>query len=46
MAERIEAKGNKNVHFVYFALNINIDDTDNDNKTYHFPEQINLIFLG
>lgn len=33
-----EAKGNKNVHFVYLALNINIDGTkDEETKTYHFP---------
>lgn len=31
-----EAKGNKNLHFVYFALNINIDGTDHA-KTYDFP---------
>lgn len=28
--------GNKNLHFLYFALNINIDTTDDDND-YHFP---------
>lgn len=32
-----EAKGNRNLHFVYLALNINIDGTDHENKTYHFP---------
>lgn len=33
-----EAKGNKNFHFVYLALNINIDGTkDQDTKTYNFP---------
>lgn len=32
-----EAKGNKNVHFVYLALNINIDDTGSKTKIYHFP---------
>ncbi|WP_346985331.1 DUF2490 domain-containing protein [Chryseobacterium sp. POE27] len=32
-----EAKGNKNFHFVYLALNINIDDTNPPAKTYHFP---------
>lgn len=32
-----DAKGNKNVHFVYLALNINIDGTDHPQKTYHFP---------
>ncbi|MCY0968463.1 DUF2490 domain-containing protein [Chryseobacterium wangxinyae] len=33
-----DAKGNKNVHFVYLALNINIDGTkNNETKTYHFP---------
>ena len=28
--------GNKNIRFVYFALNINIDGTD-DERDYHFP---------
>lgn len=32
-----DASGNKNVHFVYLALNINIDGTDHHTKTYHFP---------
>ncbi len=32
-----DAKGNKNVHFVYLALNINIDGTGHEQKTYHFP---------
>ncbi|MBW7674452.1 DUF2490 domain-containing protein [Chryseobacterium chendengshani] len=33
-----DAKGNKNVHFIYLALNINIDGTkDQETKTYHFP---------
>lgn len=32
-----EAKGNKNFHFIYLALNINIDDTNPPAKTYHFP---------
>ncbi|MGE4514134.1 MAG: DUF2490 domain-containing protein, partial [Chryseobacterium sp.] len=32
-----EAKGNKNFHFVYLALNINIDDTNPPVKTYQFP---------
>lgn len=32
-----EAKGNRNLHFVYFALNINIDDSGSEKKTYHFP---------
>ena len=32
-----DAKGNKNVHFLYIALNINIDDTNDQHKTYHFP---------
>lgn len=33
-----EATGNRNSHFIYFALNISIDGTDHDHKkTYHFP---------
>lgn len=33
-----EAAGNKNLHFVYLALNINIDGTkNNETKTYNFP---------
>ncbi len=32
-----EAKGNKNTHFVYLALNINIDGTKHPEKTYEFP---------
>ena len=31
-----EAKGNKNLHYLYLALNINIDGTK-ENKIYHFP---------
>lgn len=32
-----EAKGNKNLHFVYLALNINIDDTNHPVKTFDYP---------
>jgi hypothetical protein len=32
-----EAKGNKNLHFIYLALNINIDGTGHPVKTYDFP---------
>ena len=32
-----EASGNKNIHFLYVALNINIDNSDNKNESYHFP---------
>ena len=32
-----EASGNKNIHFLYLALNINIDNSDNKNESYHFP---------
>ncbi|SHE39917.1 DUF2490 domain-containing protein [Chryseobacterium takakiae] len=32
-----EASGNKNFHFVYLALNINIDATKHPKKTYDFP---------
>ncbi len=32
-----EAKGNKNLHFIYLALNINIDGTNHEVKTYDFP---------
>ncbi len=30
------SSGNRNLHFLYLALNINIDGTDDD-KDYHFP---------
>lgn len=32
-----EASGNKNFHFVYLALNINIDATKHPKKTFDFP---------
>lgn len=33
-----DAKGNKNVHFIYLALNINLDGTkEHKAKTYEFP---------
>ncbi|WP_292009173.1 DUF2490 domain-containing protein [Chryseobacterium sp.] len=32
-----EASGNKNYHFIYLALNINIDGTDHHHKSYDFP---------
>lgn len=32
-----DAKGNKNLHFIYLALNINIDGTNHEVKTYDFP---------
>lgn len=32
-----EALGNKNFHFVYLALNVNIDGTKHPKKTYDFP---------
>ncbi|CAA7386013.1 DUF2490 domain-containing protein [Chryseobacterium fistulae] len=32
-----EAAGNRNLHFIYLALNVNIDDTNHHKKTYEFP---------
>ncbi|MBQ0152420.1 MAG: DUF2490 domain-containing protein [Chryseobacterium sp.] len=32
-----EAKGNKNLHFLYLAFNINIDQSQHHKKTYDFP---------
>lgn len=32
-----DAKGNRNVHFVYLALNINIDGTNDNQRFFHFP---------
>jgi len=32
-----DASGNKNLHFVYLALNINIDGTNHPVKTYDYP---------
>lgn len=32
-----EAKGNKNIHFIYLNLNINLDGTGHENKTFDFP---------
>lgn len=32
-----DAKGNKSLHFIYLALNINIDGTKHTEKVYDFP---------
>ncbi|MBB4805413.1 hypothetical protein HNP38_000685 [Chryseobacterium defluvii] len=32
-----EASGNKNLHFLYLAININIDGTKPETKSYDFP---------